>query len=106
MVGLFLSWLDLVGVEEADRQYRISIHESADLVAAEEFWRRVVGAAEADFRKATLKRHNPKTVRKQVAEDYHGCLVVWVRKSSGLYRRVDGWWRGILAARGAGGMPN
>lgn len=106
MIGLFLRWLDLVGVEEADRQYRISIHESADLVAAEDFWRRVVGKAEADFRKATLKRHKIKTVRKQLNDDYHGCLVVWVRKSSGLYRRVDGWWRGILAARGAGGMPN
>jgi hypothetical protein len=61
---------------------------------------------EADFRKATLKRHNIKTVRKQINDDYHGCLIVWVRKSSGLYRRVDGWWRGILEARGAAGMPD
>ncbi|HZP50398.1 hypothetical protein [Actinocrinis sp.] len=106
MMRVFLSWLDLVGVEEVDRQYRISIHESANLAAAEDFWRRVVGKPEADFRKATLKRHNPKTVRKQLTDDYHGCLIVWVRKSSGLYRRVDGWWAGILAARGAGGMPN
>ncbi len=106
MMRLFLSWLDLVGVEEADRQYRISIHESANLAAAEEFWRGVVGRPEADFRKPTLKRHNPKTVRKQLTDDYHGCLIVWVRKSSDLYRRVDGWWGGILAARGAGGMPN
>lgn len=106
MIKLFLQWLDLIGVEEAHRQYRLSIHESADVAAAEDHWRRVVGVPEADFRKATLKRHNPKTVRKQVRDDYHGCIIVQVRRSSSLYRLVDGWWRGILAARDAGDVPN
>lgn len=106
MIRLFLRWLDLVGVEESRRQYRVSIHESADLAAAERYWRGVVGAAQADFRKATLKRHNPKTVRKQVGDDYHGCLTVKVLQPSALYQSVDGWWRAILEARGASGMPN
>ena len=43
------------------------------------------------FRTPTLKRHNPKTVRKNIGDDYHGCLRIDVRRSSGLYRRIEGW---------------
>lgn len=106
VIRLFLHWLDLVGIDHARRRYRVSIHESADVAAAEDYWRSVIGLPDVEFRRATLKRHNPKTVRKQIGSDYHGCLNVKVLQSSSLYRRVDGWWRGILAARGAGGMPD
>lgn len=106
MVKLFLEWLTLVGVEEDRRQYRVSIHESADVTAAEAYWRSVIGLPETTFRRATLKRHNPKTVRKQTGDDYHGCLAIQVRGSSGLYRLVDGCWRAIVAARGLRSMPD
>lgn len=106
MVKLFSQWLDLVGVEEEQRQYRVSIHESADVAAAEEYWRSVIGRPGATFRRATLKRHNPKTVRKQTGDEYHGCLVIQVLGSCGLYRLVDGCWRGILAACGARDVPD
>ncbi len=45
----------------------------------------------SQFRAANLKRHNPKTVRKNVEEDYHGCLRVAVRNSAELYRKIEGW---------------
>lgn len=106
MIRLFLNWLDLVGVDRARRRYRVSIHENADVAAAEDRWRFVIGLPDVEFSAAVLKRHNPKTVRKQTGSDYHGCLNVRVLQSGSLYRRVDGWWRGILAARGAGGMPD
>ncbi len=106
MIRLFLRWLDLVGIDYARRRYRVSIHENADVAAAEAYWRSVVGLPCVEFGRATLKRHNPKTVRKQIGDDYHGCLTVTVLQPSSLYRKVDGWWRGILAARGVGGMPD
>jgi hypothetical protein len=106
MIRLYLKWLDLVGIDHVRRRYRVSIHESADVAAAEAYWRSVVGRPGVEFGRATLKRHNPKTVRKQVGDDYHGCLTVTVLQPSSLYRRVDGWWRGILEARGAGDVPN
>lgn len=106
MIRLFLAWLDLMRVEHARRRYRVSIHESADVMAAEEYWRSVIGLPDVEFGRATLKRHIPKTIRKQISDDYHGCLTVAVLQGSSFYRRVDGWWRGILAARGAGGMPD
>ncbi len=106
MIRLFLRWLDLMGVSHERRRYRVSIHESGDVAAAEEHWRSVIGRPDVEFCPVTLKRHNPRTVRKQIGDDYHGCLNVKVLQSSSIYRRVDGWWRGILAAHGAGGMPD
>lgn len=105
-IRLYLRWLDLMGVDHAQRRYRVAIHETADVAAAEEYWRSVIGRPDVEFCRAILKRHNPKTVRKRVGGDYHGCLNVTVLQSSTLCRRVDGWWRGILAAHGSGGMPN
>jgi hypothetical protein len=60
------------------------------VAAAEEFWLTVTGAEPARFHKTTLKRHNPRTVRKNVGADYHGCLIVGVKQSADLYRRIEG----------------
>ncbi len=54
MIRLFLRWLDLVGVEPSRRTYRVSIHESADVAASEEYWRSVIDLPSANFYRATL----------------------------------------------------
>lgn len=46
--------------------------------------------------KTTLKRHSPKTVRKNVGDCYRGCLVIKVLKGAELYRRIEGSWYGIV----------
>ena len=73
----------------------MSIHESADEAAARAYWSEVVHVPAADFARTTLKRHAPRTVRKNVGDDYHGCLVVDVRRSIGLYREIEGIWRAV-----------
>lgn len=98
MIMVYLSWLRLVGVDAHHLKFRLMIHESADVRSAEEFWANAVQADPARFGKTTLKRHNPKTVRKNVGEAYRGCLVVDVQKSADLYRRIEGWWCGIVGA--------
>ena len=50
------------------------------------------------FRKPTIKRHNPRTLRKNVGEDYHGCLAVSVLRSSELYQKIAGWAEGAMRA--------
>lgn len=82
------------------------IHESADVVAAERYWAEVVQAEPSSFGKTTLKRHNPKTVRKNTGADYHGCLVLTVRQSAELYRRIEGSWYGIVDAASAADLSN
>jgi len=97
VIRLFLRWLELLEIGLDRLIFTISIHESADVAAAERYWRSVVGE-EARLRKPILKRHNPKTVRKNTGDDYHGCLIVYVRRSTEFYRQIAGWWAGIVEA--------
>ena len=95
MIRLFLAWLDLLGIGRERLICRLSIHESADLSEATSYWADLTGVPAAEFAKASIKRHNPKTVRHNTGETYHGCLVIYVRRSTELYRQVAGWWSGV-----------
>jgi transposase len=97
LIKFFLRFLDEAGVSSTQLRFRVNIHETADVAGAERFWQGVTGAEPARFRRTTLKRHNPRTVRKNVGVDYHGCLVVSVRQGADLYRRIEGWAGAIMA---------
>ncbi|WP_335940148.1 hypothetical protein [Streptomyces sp. PTD5-9] len=96
VITLYLRWLELLGVTRERLHLRVSIHESADVAGAERFWADLTGVPVTSFQKATLKKHNPRTVRKNTAETYRGCLIIYVIKSAELYRRVEGTWYGIV----------
>jgi hypothetical protein len=68
VIAFFLRWLDTLGVERERLRFRVSIHESADVTDAEAFWAGLVGVAPSAFQKATLKKHNPRTRRKNTSE--------------------------------------
>jgi hypothetical protein len=91
LIRFFLRFLDLAGVNRDDWVLRVYIHENADAEAAQRFWLEITGAHPSQFRSPTLKRHNPKTPRTNVGEDYHGCLRIDVRRSAALYRKIEGW---------------
>jgi len=74
LIKFFLRFLEFAGIGREDLVYRVQIHETADVEAAQRFWLDVTQAHPAQFRRPTLKRHNPKTVRKNTGGDYHGCL--------------------------------
>ncbi|MFD7611091.1 hypothetical protein [Streptomyces sp. NPDC059828] len=96
VITLYLRWLELLGVTRDRMHFRVSIHESSDAGEAERFWSDLAGVAVSDFKKASLKRHNPRTIRKNTAEAYRGCLIIYVTKSADLYRRMEGAWYGIV----------
>jgi hypothetical protein len=98
MIRVFLAWLRRLGVPLDQCRFRISIHETAVLSEAEEYWRDITGASAELFYRPAIKRHNPKTVRYRTGDDYHGCIAIQVLKCADLYRRFEGWWRGIAAA--------
>jgi predicted transcriptional regulator len=97
LIRLFLGWLARRGVGLDRCRLSVNIHESGDLAAATRFWAAAVGCAQDQFAKPLLKRHNPSTVRKNVGTSYVGCLSIGVRQSRGLYREIEGLWRGIAA---------
>ena len=106
LIRFFLRFLDVTGTARTNLSFRIYIHESADVAAAQRFWLEITEAPADQFCTPTLKRHNPKTVRKNVGEDYHGCLRIDVYRSADLYRQIEGWAASSMgAARAAGLKP-
>lgn len=73
-------------------------HETGDVEGAERYWPDLLEADASQFLRTTLKKHNPKTTRRNVGEDYRGSLVIGVLRSAELYRRIEGWWYGIVGA--------
>jgi transposase len=98
LISFFLRFLAAAGVQRHDLRFCVAIHESADVEAAQRFWQEVADAPAEQFTKPAIKRHNPKTNRKNVGNDYHGCLRVSVHQSSALYRRIEGWASAVTAA--------
>jgi hypothetical protein len=97
VIETYLAWLDLLDVDRDRLRYRVLIHESADVEAAHRHWAGLAGVDPSVFDRPTLKKHNPRTVRKNTGDDYHGCLVITVMRSAHLYNRIEGWWQGIVA---------
>jgi len=97
VLEIFLAWLRLVGMPPGDLRFRLTIHETADVEAHEEWWAQRLCVSRAPFSRATLKRHNPKTIRQNTGDGYHGCLVVSVARSGWLYYSIEGWWSAIVS---------
>ncbi|MEU9200035.1 hypothetical protein [Streptomyces sp. NPDC048332] len=95
VIKVYLAWLHLLDIEPERLRYRLMIHETADAERAERYWADLVGVDVAAFQKTTIKKHNPKTVRKNVGDAYRGCLIIRVSQGAELYRRIEGWWHGI-----------
>jgi transposase len=103
LIIFFLQFLLVAGVA-ADRLIcRLLIHESADVEAAQQFWQELTRLPASQFRRPTLKRHNPKTIRRNTGDTYRGCLVINVCRSTELYRQIEGWAAAAMAASAQGG---
>jgi transposase len=97
VIAVWLEYLFRRGVGVDRIRFNLSIHESGDVAAATQFWADVAGVDPERFGRPMLKRHNPKTNRKNTGEAYVGCLVVRVLQGRELYQEIEGAWRGIVA---------
>jgi transposase len=98
LILFFLKFLSAAGISRDRLTCRLYIHESADVPSAQRFWKEQTGLSADQFRRPTLKRHNPTTIRKNTADDYHGCLVIKVLGGALLYQQIAGWADGAMAA--------
>jgi transposase len=98
LILFFLRFLAVAGIERERLICQLHIHESADVPAAQRYWMGVTGLPAEQFHRPLLKRHNPKTVRRNTGELYHGCLRVEVRRGADLYLRIEGWAAAAMAA--------
>ncbi len=94
LIDLFIRFLELKGYTPEALTYRVSIHESADAAAAQEWWIKRLALPPERFKRPTLKRHKP-TTRHNTGAGYHGCLVVSVPKGAHTYLWIEGVMAGI-----------
>ena len=75
MIKVFLAWLDLLGVARGRTAPSVSASTSRPTSPRlEQFWAESrPGWTPRLFEQATLKKHNPKTDRKNAAGGYRGC---------------------------------
>ncbi|MFD0783147.1 resolvase [Micromonospora azadirachtae] len=90
LLAIFLRFLSTCDVDRRVPTYRVSIHETADADAATGWWAERLALPIDRFRRPTLKKHRPGTVRRNTGTDYHGCLVIDVPRSRELYWRIEG----------------
>jgi hypothetical protein len=98
MVWLYIKWLiDILGVVKSDIILRLYIHESSRDREEEVlvFWSKVTGISRKKFYRTYFKKHNPKTVRKNIGKNYRGTLSIKVRKSTDLNRKIIAWTEAI-----------
>lgn len=98
LISFFLLFLDTAGISRSDLAFRLHIHETADIESAERFWLSLTRARPEQFRKTSLKPQNPMTTRKNIGDDYRGCLRVEVMRSCELYRKIEGWASAVAAS--------
>jgi hypothetical protein len=85
MIQFFLRFLETAGIARDRLVFRLSIHEDADVAAAQKFWLDLTTGA---------------------SEEYHGCLRINVRRSIDLCRQVEGWAFGVMSAPHVGSDPS
>ena len=66
VIRLYLAWLDLLGVERERLRYRVMIHMTADVEAAERYWADLVGVDVSTFRRPRSRN----TTRRQSARTW------------------------------------
>lgn len=96
LIVFFLRFLRVAGVSRDRLRIRLHIHESADIADAARWWSELIGTPVEEFQKPVVKRHNPKTSRKNLLDGYRGCLHIAVTQSAQLYQRIEGWAYGAL----------
>jgi hypothetical protein len=97
MVQCFLNWLMIIGVSKKDVYFELYAHDGDTIDRMALFWSKKVQVPPSVLKeKVYFKKGNPKTLRKNVGENYFGLIRVRVKNSTDLNRKVHGWVQGIL----------
>ncbi len=98
MVRVFMRYLkDICKIEEDEIYFEISIHETADYKAIQQWWSSELNVSIEKLQRVYFKKNSIKrSYRKNRNEDYHGQLRIIVRNSTNLNRKISGWTNGII----------
>jgi len=98
MIKLFLYWLEKIGVRKERISFDIYLHDNNKYRVSDviKYWALQTGFSEKSFR-VYFKKNIIKTKRRNISpETYFGVLRIYVKESSDLVRRIDGWVSGVV----------
>lgn len=96
LLKLFVKWLKVIcKVNDKDIVYTIYIHQRGNIDQALAHWSKSMEIPKNKFSRTILKKHTPKTNRRNIGKSYNGLLRVVVRRSTDLNRKIKGWAIGI-----------
>lgn len=96
MIKLFYEWSKkFLKIDKENINFELYIHERADIIKAKNFWIRNLKLTPGKI-SIYFKRHNPKTERKNVKDDYNGVLRIRIAKSIDINRKIAGWIEGVI----------
>ncbi len=94
MVKLFIKWLFEFGNVTADNLLvTVHLHKNhiERLEEITEYWSSITSLPRSQFTKPILKKHNPKSKRRNTGDTYKGLVSIRVRRSTELNQRINGW---------------
>jgi hypothetical protein len=98
MVRLFILWIEKIfkiSKEELRLDVYVQKNYEKEAQRFKDYWANVLGVIDKNSIKIYYKRHNFKTIRKNIGNVYNGSLRVRVRSSSSKVRQIHGWVMGI-----------
>lgn len=98
MIKLFLKWLkENIKLRDNEIVFELYLHVNYLNVRHKvvRYWAEVTGYPVEKFDKVYYKRHNINPKRRKTGHNYHGQLIIKVRKSTNLNRKITGWIEGI-----------
>ena len=103
MIKLYLDWLlKIVGIEKNNIYFVIYIHKNHKyrLDEVKKYWQVKTNFPKDNFKYIYFKKHNIRTKRKNIGDNYFGLLKITVTESSILNRKIQGWIEGIYRYSG------
>jgi hypothetical protein len=99
MIRFFLEWLRVI-FDKTLKDITIDIyihdiqrHRTKEII---DFWTETIRCPKNYLQHVYYKKGNPKTLRKNTGENYHGTIRINVKASSTLNRRIAGWTQGVV----------
>ncbi|MFH1820360.1 MAG: hypothetical protein ABH805_00330 [Candidatus Nealsonbacteria bacterium] len=91
MIKLYLKWLkDVCFIIPKDITYELYIHDTANWKKARKYWVNIINISYSEL-KVYFKHNKIKTKRKNIKDNYNGVIMVRVRRSTNLNRKIQGW---------------
>ena len=95
MINFFLKWLkEICLIFPQDIIYELYIHETANWKDAVRYWSKIILIPPSKIR-VYFKHNKIQTKRKNIGDDYHGLIMMRIRKSANLNRKITGWIEGV-----------